>query len=138
MKPRIISVVVITGVISLAAASCSPVQTLETISTGQTCLKVEEILGDMTTVLIQLAVNPLALPQYAERLRGLSGDLRALSPLDEELNSSVDEVANGVDQILESTDLSNPLNLAGLPAGVATVQGALKQVLDKCEQLIAT
>ncbi len=137
MSYRAISVAVIAGAVSLSAVSCSPVQQIEAISTAQTRIMVQEILSDMTTVLIQLAVNPLALPQYEARLRELSGDLRELQPLDAELNSSVDEVADGVDQILDATDLSNPLNLAGLPSGIATVQESLKDVLDTCEQLVS-
>lgn len=137
MRYRVISLAVIASVVSLSAVSCSPVQQIEAISTAQTCSQVEEIVTDMATVLIQLAVNPLALPEYEERLRGLADDLRDLRPLDAELNSSVDEVADGVNQILDATDLSNPLNLAGLPSGIAKVQGSLKEVLDKCEQLVA-
>jgi len=137
VRSRAISLTIIASLLSLSAVSCSPVKQIEAISTAQTCSKVEEIVTDMATVLVQLAVNPLALPRYEERLRGLAGDLRSLSPLDPQLNSSVDEVADGVDQILDATDLSNPLNLAGLPSGIATVQGSLKEVLDKCEQLVA-
>lgn len=137
MKSRTRSAAILAAVFTLTVTSCSPVQQIEAISTAQTCTKVEEIVTDMATVLIQLAVDPLALPRYEERLRDLSNDLRDLRPLDEELNSSVDEVADGVDQILDSTDLSNPLNLAGLPSGVASVRGSLKEVLDKCEQLVA-
>jgi DNA repair ATPase RecN len=137
MRSRALGAITLAVIVSFSVTSCSPVQQIEAISTAQTCAKVEELVTGMATVLIQLAVNPLALPRYEERLRDLSSDLRDLRPLDEELNSSVDEVADGVDQILDSTDLSNPLNLAGLPSGIATVQGSLKEVLDTCEQLVA-
>jgi DNA repair ATPase RecN len=125
------------GVSSISLGACSPLEQITTISTAQTCSQVEEILADVATVLIQLAVNPLALPVYEERLRALSLDLRDLRPVDSELNASVDEVAEGMNQILDAADLSTPTNLAGLPSGVAKVQGSLEEVLDKCERLVA-
>lgn len=137
MKSFFRSAAVLALAASLVSGGCSPTQQLETISTAQTCAKVEDILSDMATVLLQLAVNPLALPEYEDRLRSLSSELRDIRALDAELDISVDEVADGVDQILDSTDLSNPLNISGLPSGIAKVQGSLRDVLAKCEQLVA-
>lgn len=137
MKSNFTAAIILTCAISVGVSSCAPVQHIQAISTAQTCAKVEDILSDMATVLVQIAVNPLALAKYEERLRSSTDELRDLSPLDPELNAYVKDVASGVDQILDATDLTNPLNLAGLPSGIATVQISLKEVLDKCEQLVA-
>jgi hypothetical protein len=136
MKIKLLSATVIFW-LSASLIACSPIQQIEQLSTAQTCSEVNDILGEVGATLVKIAANPLEIEAYLLDLRGYSDDLRQLRPLDPELDGSLDDVATGVDTLLDATNLMKPGNLLRIPDGIATVRKSLQAAIQKCERLMS-
>jgi hypothetical protein len=113
-------------------AGCSPQGVAETISTAQVCSESAGILGDMETLLVSAAANPLAFETYLEKIDELSADFSALTPLPTELSEAHDELSSNFEELLTIAQQPSVGNLSSLPNVVAETQISLLEFREAC------
>ena len=113
-------------------AGCSPQIVAETISTAQVCSESAGILGDMESLLVSAAANPLALGTYLEKIDELATDFSALTPLPAELSEAHKELSSNFDKLLTTAEEPSVGNLASLPNLVAETQISLMEFQEAC------
>ena len=115
-----------------ALAGCSPQVVAETISTAQVCSESAGILGDMESLLVSAAANPLAFGTYLEKIGELSADFSALTPLPTELSEAHNELSSNFEELLTTAQQPSVGNLSSLPNLVAETQISLMEFQDAC------
>ena len=113
-------------------AGYSPQVVAETISTAQVCSQSAGILGDMESLLVSAAANPLAVGLYLEKIGELSTDFSALTPLPAELADAHDELSSNFEKLLMTARQPSVGNLASLPNLVAETQISLMDFQEAC------
>jgi hypothetical protein len=113
-------------------AGCSPQVVAETISTAQVCSESAGILGDMESLLVSAAANPLAFGTYLEKIGELSADFSALTPLPTELSEAHNELSSNFEKLLTTAQQPSVGNLSSLPNLVAETQISLMEFQDAC------
>lgn len=113
-------------------AGCSPQVVAETISTAQVCSESAGILGDMESLLVSAAANPLAFGTYLEKIEELSADFSALTPLPTELAEAHNELSSNFEELLTTAQQPSVGNLSSLPNLVAETQIALMDFQEAC------
>lgn len=111
---------------------CSPQVVAETISTAQVCSESAGILGDMESLLVSAAANPLAFGTYLEKIEELSADFSALTPLPAELADSHGALSGNFEQLLTTAKNPSVADLAALPNLIADTQISLMDFEDSC------
>ena len=119
-------------VILPALVACSPQVVAETISAAQVCSESAGILGDMESLLVSAAANPLALGTYLEKIDELATDFSALTPLPAELSEAHKELSSNFDKLLTTAEEPSVGNLASLPNLVAKTQISLMEFQEAC------
>ncbi len=113
-------------------AGCSPQVVAETISTAQVCSESAGILGDMESLLVSAAANPLAFGTYLEKIGALSADFSALTPLPTELSEAHNELSSNFEELLTTAQQPSVGNLSSLPNLVAETQVSLMEFQQAC------
>jgi len=113
-------------------AGCSPQGVAETISTAQVCSESAEILGDMESLLVSAAANPIAVGTYLEKIGELSADFSELTPLPEELALAHNELATNFGELLSTAQEPSVEKLSSLPKLIAETQISLMEFEDTC------
>jgi hypothetical protein len=113
-------------------AGCSPQVVAETISTAQVCSESAGILGDMESLLVSAAANPLAFGTYLEKIEELSADFSALTPLPTELAEAHNELSSNFEELLTTAQQPSVGNLSSLPNLVAETQISLMEFQEAC------
>ena len=113
-------------------AGCSPQVVAETISTAQVCSESAGILGDMESLLVSAAANPLAFGTYLEKIGELSADFSALTPLPTELSEAHNELSSNFEKLLTTAQQPSVGNLSSLPNLVAETQVSLMEFQQAC------
>lgn len=111
---------------------CSPQTVAETISTAQVCSESAGILGDMESLLVSAAANPLAFSTYFEKIGELSSDFAALTPLPSELADAHDKLSSNFEALLEVAEQPSVAHLASLPNLVAETQISVMEFQEAC------
>ena len=120
------------AVIVPSLAGCSPQLVAETISTAQVCSESAGILGDMESLLVSAASNPLAFGTYLQKIGELSADFSALTPLPSELAGAHNELSSNFEELLMTAQQPSVGNLASLPNLVAETQISLMEFQEAC------
>lgn len=113
-------------------AGCSPQVVAETISTAQVCSESAGILGDMESLLVSAAANPLAFGTYLEKIEELSADFSALTPLPTELAEAHKELSSNFEELLTTAQQPSVGNLSSLSNLVAETQISLMEFQEAC------